>query len=261
MTFKDEFKKEMRKVSPTEEQRERIRSGVMKRISDNSEPVPKNKKKPLYLKIAAVSGSAVCAAAIAIFAIAGVHNYKITNGVNSGMSANNAGGQANTSFSSQAETMTSQPLFDNAGCVTKDPEPNGADASNAPAESLYDSTDTKNSITGTDDLPTNSSKPYTADSNGEAPGEAPESGDNPISNMGGSGVYLDFSDDRSDFSTVINGETHYYEITNRIVEFSPTLADKALSNYGETLFIQSEGDLIALFKEDKSFVGVYRMKK
>lgn len=75
MKFEDEFKKELNKISPTEEQCERIRSGVAKKLAESA---PVKKKKPLYLRIAAVSGASICAAAVLIVVIFGTRG-----GVNS----------------------------------------------------------------------------------------------------------------------------------------------------------------------------------
>lgn len=68
MKFDKEFKDEMDLLSPSEEQIERIKKGVYERIErEKAEPVniPKPRKKPVWIKIAAISGTA-CAAALVI---------------------------------------------------------------------------------------------------------------------------------------------------------------------------------------------------
>ncbi len=73
MKFKDEYKKELNNISPTEEQCERIRSGVAKKIAETAHV---KRKKPLYLRIAAVSGASICAAAVLIVVIFGTGGGK-----------------------------------------------------------------------------------------------------------------------------------------------------------------------------------------
>ncbi|MCH5206842.1 MAG: hypothetical protein J1F09_07790 [Oscillospiraceae bacterium] len=64
MRFEEQYKKEINEISPSEEQLERIRTGVMRKLQ--------KKKKPLYLRIAAISGASAAALVIvaaAVFAL------------------------------------------------------------------------------------------------------------------------------------------------------------------------------------------------
>lgn len=64
MRFEEQYKKEINEISPSEEQLERIRAGVMRKLQ--------KKKKPLYLRIAAISGASAAALVIvaaAVFAL------------------------------------------------------------------------------------------------------------------------------------------------------------------------------------------------
>lgn len=93
MKFKDEYKKELQKISPTEEQCERIRSEVAKKLAESA---PVKKKKPLYLKIAAVSGASICAAAVLIVVAFGMrggkHFINSTEGKNNAMAPSSSAG-------------------------------------------------------------------------------------------------------------------------------------------------------------------------
>lgn len=66
MKFETEYKDEIQRISPTEEQCERIRNGVMSRLAEE-QPAPK--RKPLKIKIAAISTASACAAAVLIIAL------------------------------------------------------------------------------------------------------------------------------------------------------------------------------------------------
>lgn len=72
MKFDKEYKNEMDRLSPSEEQIERIKKGVYERIErENAGSVnaPKLNKKPLKIRSAAISGAAcACAAALVIIA-------------------------------------------------------------------------------------------------------------------------------------------------------------------------------------------------
>ena len=64
MSFEEQYKKEINEISPSEEQLERIRAGVMRKLQ--------KKKKPLYLRVAAISGASAAALVIvaaAVFAL------------------------------------------------------------------------------------------------------------------------------------------------------------------------------------------------
>lgn len=294
MRFKDEFKEEMQKLSPTEEQRERIRNGVMKRISEDSAPIPSKKKKPLYLKIAAISGTAVCAAAIAVFAIAGVRgNFIKSNGINctEGNNGNTGGAYDNDIFSAESisnggmNDAASAPLdhdhsgSSNSGTDTKYSGSNTSVSKSDDSNIFYESNTSGGKDTDSDGVPSDSSPnantggpgddtsdniPTGGGTDSAANGGPTTGGGEDIGgniNTGGMGdsLYFQFSEDRSHFRTIIENETHYFALTGETRDFSPENAETADSNFGEPLFIQREGSFIAVFRGDESFVGVYKM--
>ena len=82
MKFESQYKQEMNKIAPTEEQLERIREGVEREIS--------RKKKPLYLKVAAISGAAAVVLVIGITVIALPRMTKMENDAYGGGTMNAA---------------------------------------------------------------------------------------------------------------------------------------------------------------------------
>lgn len=80
MNFKDEYKKEINELSPGEAAAERIRDGVMKRLSEQSVDI-KPKKTPLLLgKIAAISAAACLV--IGVTTVITVNGFKLIGNTN-----------------------------------------------------------------------------------------------------------------------------------------------------------------------------------
>lgn len=279
MNFKDEYKKEMQDISPTDEQTERIRNGVMKRLAQNSDipenasPAPQKgkKKKPLYLKIAAVSGTAVCAAAIAIFVIVGSRGG-ITNSSNMTGTANN-GGTNFTDNTNNVDIFDSLPSSSPETSISDiiDNEYNGntskggssrpsSENSGANIDNEYTSHSDKGNSDGSFSN-ANTSDPNSTDNgtSGAADGDEPTTGGNGETVGEGFDLYLQFSEDKSYFKTVIDDETHYFSLTDGTREFSSEKSEYVGSNFGDQLIIQREGRYIAVFRGDGSFVGVFEM--
>ena len=288
MRFKDEFKEEMQKLSPTEEQQERIRNGVMKRLSEDSAPIPSKKKKPLYLKIAAISGTAVCAAAIAVFVIAGVRGnfiksnninctegnngnagsiYDVENISNGGMNASSTPLDHDYSGTSDSSTGTKNSGADTNVSKTDDSnifyESNTSGGKDTDSDGVP-SDSSPNANTGgpgddtSDNIPTGGGMDSAANG-GPTTGGGEDIGGNINTGGMGDSLYFQFSEDRSHFRTIIENETHYFALTGETRDFSPENAETADSNFGEPLLIQREGSFIAVFRGDESFVGVYKM--
>ena len=147
MSFEEQYKKEINEISPSEEQLERIRAGVMQKLQ--------KKKKPLYLRVAAISGAS--AAALVIVAAAVFALPRVKNDMNNfvGNSPNNAETNGNG-------TADFEP---NGGTMTEGNHSFGIDFGNL-GESLYgDSYDKSGGAAYEPDAPGNgNSAPQTADS-------------------------------------------------------------------------------------------------
>lgn len=241
MDFKEEYKKETQNISPTDEQCERIRNGVMKRLSESTEnSAPAKKKKPLYLKIAAVSGTAVCAAAIAIFAIAGIQKSFIkSNDMNcTEGSTNNAGGNFNAESVYGSSAMSDKQLDHNHSNAASNNAPGSksetmSNPSYEDADSGDFGTDTKSETPGDTDGITNS---------------------DPTANAA---PVLKFSEDKSTCTLTISGDTRTYRITDEVGEFSENYAVKAQSDLEDEFFVQFDENRMTVFFKDRTLLGVY----
>lgn len=223
MDFKTEYQNELNKLSPTEEQCERIRSGVMQKLSEN---VPVKRKKPLYLKLAAVSGAAVCAAAVAIVIFAGNRLQNNFSGIALAPSANDAMG--NTA--------------------------KGEDINNAPANNGTDS-DFMSGFDGT--------KSDGADQGGtsadQMQGTSPSSGAVSAPGETMPSPYLTFPEDRSTCEAVLNGKIYEYRKADGISgeSFAKDKAAAAGSNLDTELFVQFDEKIMTVFFADGTLFGVY----
>lgn len=225
MDFKTEYQNELNKLSPTEEQCERIRSGVMQKLSED---MPVKRKKPLYLKIAAVSGAAVCAAAVAIVIFAGI-KPKVNWSGNSVISPSANGTMGNTA--------------------------KGEDTNNAPANNGTDS----DTISGFDGTKSNGSdQGGTSAEQSAAQNASPNSG---VSTPGGTAPspYLTFPEDKSTCEAVLNGEIYEYRKADGISgeAFSKDKAAAAGSNLDTELFVQFDENIMTVFFADGTLFGVY----
>ncbi len=105
MNFKDEYKKEISKLTPDEAAAERIRKGVMERLSQPETPV----KKPLPIKRIAVIGASAAACLIIGLSAIAVHNQRSGNFFVSEASPNasNGGGSQAHNFAGGADGTNS----------------------------------------------------------------------------------------------------------------------------------------------------------
>lgn len=88
MKFRDEFKNEIDKISPNEEQISRIAENVHGKLYST-----KKKRKPLYMRIALGAGG-VCAAAIIVVVGSNIIKGRGVNSIEQNFTGNTAGGNA-----------------------------------------------------------------------------------------------------------------------------------------------------------------------
>ncbi len=229
MDFKDEYKNEMQNISPTEEQCERIRSGVMRRLEEKT---PVKRKKPLYLRIAAISGTAVCAAAVAIVIFAGTHSAFHFSGSNNMVASPAAPGNGMTGGATN-EGSASISSIGGANSSINDCAPNSA----------------KNDSSHSTQTPSNE---YSQDS-GDHGNETPPTGG--VS----SNPYLTFSEDKGSCVVTIDGATHTYYISDDHIGglFSEYKAVVADSNLDTVLFVQFDENIMTVYLNDGNLFGVY----
>lgn len=228
MEFKTEYQNELNKLSPTEEQCERIRSGVMKKLAENK---PVKRKKPLYLRIAAVSGAAVCAAAVAIVIFAGNNNR-----VN--MSGNALAPSANDTMGGTMDAVNNAPANGGKDCefgsnYSEGTKGDGSYIGQA-SETMPSQGDTTNngSVGGT---------PSTAHP------AAPK--------------YLEFSENKDYCEVTANNDMIYKYRTaeNDGGAFSEENAALAGSNLDTGLFVQFDENIMTVFFADGTLLGVYEL--
>lgn len=229
MIFKEEYKKEMQKLSPSEEQCKRIRQGVMQKLSDNT-PEPSGKKKPLYLKIAAISGTAVCAAAVMIVIFGGFRGFNLMEGKGNDLAVNSSKNDY------QSWGAANEPSYNNTGAA------GGAQAptmdSSSDADAMYDPNNNTNN----------------------EPSAAPQHPNIGNMNEGSPGIpYLEFSEDKEVCEVTINDETVTYKRVD--VSVGGAGRDKPLisvrSEPGTELFVYFDNDVMEIYTKDGAFFGAY----
>lgn len=225
MDFKEEYKNEMQRISPSEEQCERIRAGVMQRLSEN---VPVKRKKPPYLRITAVSGAAVCAAAVAIviFSAARVNLESNFSGNAMAPSANDSGyGITDKDFSFDTNLSLSSG-------ATSGYSPDGEGAGNG---NDFTQSAAQESSKGGNDIGGPTAEPPTAT------------------------PYLTFSEDKSSCDAKTDGIAYTYYIAENDSgsPYSGDEAAKADSNLDTELFVQFDENIMTVFYKDGSLFGVY----
>lgn len=236
MDFKDEYKNEMQNISPTEEQCERIRSGVMRKLSENATI---KRKKPLYLRVAAISGAAVCAAAVAIVIFAGTHSAFYISGSNNMVASPTAPGDGLA-----------------GGAMAEGSISNGAHSSvpgAAPEMSISDTDSTKN-----DNAYHEGSTYESLPSQGYAPDNS-DSIDKPLTGSGAANPYLTFSGNKGSCVVTIDGATHTYYISDDHIAgfYSEEKVVAADSDLDTELFVQFDENIMTVFLKDGSVFGVY----
>lgn len=242
--FVESYKNEMDLHSPSEEQTERIIKGVYERIErENSEPVTASKprKKPLWIKVTAVCGTA-CAAAL-VFAVIGFG----TRGLPSADRA--PGFILNTNNKDEANYISGNA----AGNVHPD-------NIGVTAENLGDSAKDEFTAAASD---------FSVMIAAEGAHSAPSEQDTmPVTSPSGfPKPYLSFSEDRESCTvTEVDGKITIYERAN-LLEFADSgsyIDTTALfiteSDLGEELLVQfGVNDLYILDKSGK-FFGYYKAK-
>lgn len=262
MDFKHEYQSEMQRLSPDEEQLERIRNGVKNRLAKP----PKAKKKPVYLKIAAISGGSLCAAAAALFILIGRVNIKAPDMATDSM----IGGMA----PSGDGCMWSVTSTNGIGSAAPN-KSNKSDDGIPPSENFDPSDSVQGFITNI-----SSSKDffYEGSSGSDELGQMTEShqpGSAPAYNVElntGSGSsqsrpFLTFSEDKSQCEVVLNGERYTYLESKNVDEPNCTDAstssdmsadlNAADSNLDIALFVQFDEDYMTIFTENGKFYKFY----
>lgn len=231
MNFKTEYKNEIQKISPTEEQCERIRSGVMRKLAETA---PEKRKKPLYLKIAAVSGTAVCAAALLIVVFTGKH-FIINSDSKNEMTGNNYG-----NATAAGEDLDAG--FNTGGAA----EAPGNNITDSMPNSISPSSSDRGS-TGGSILPGVTADPQSPNSEGIGGASSPNI------------PYLTFSEDKTVCSVTQNGETADYQRTAPPIDsmFISDLSISADSDLDIELFVQFDENKMTIFFKDGSLFGVY----
>ncbi len=288
MKFKDEYKKELNKISPTEEQCERIRSGVAKKIAESA---PVKKKKPLYLRIAAVSGASICAAAVLIVVIFGMGGGKriatglLTNEGNNAAGSNiNAGGTDDNlppksednmqhSFSSASMSTASVQSDPSSAGTSQDISSSLGETSSDPSEPHDNDTGGGEPITGGESEPPHGEPAPTG--GGDEPGIGGGGEDRP--GIGGGGedrpgigdggeeipegfVYLAFSKDNSVCEVTVNNAARSYRLDEDAS--APPLSDDtafgAVTNNGLDVLAQFDEDMMFIYFKDGRIYNIYR---
>lgn len=236
----------MQNFSPTEEQCERIRLGVMQKLSENPDKPDtySKKKKPLYLKIAAISGTAVCAAALLIVVFTGLRGSRFLE------SANNAAGGhfAQEDHNGGAANAPGFDYEDNGGnlgvigSMTNSREPSSLPGIAASGEGAY---------------PSDHAAPgYTSSPSG---GRDPQLPDDPETSESSSDIpYLLFSEDNEICEVTMHGEIIPYKSSDIYIsnEDSGELIS-AGSNLGSDFFVRFDDNVMVVFGSDGTVFGVY----
>lgn len=285
MKFKDEYKKELNKISPTEEQCERIRSGVAKKIAERA---PVKKKKPLYLRVAAISGASICAAAVLIVVIFGMGGEKrITTGLLANEGNNTNAGNADQNFppksedsiqqfgsassptanaqSNSSSAITSLESHTSIGRPSSDISDSGKGTASVPYAPLDPTCEGSDSISGV----TSSENPPMGGGGSEPiPGEPATAGgdkDDPYGAGGGEEisygfVYLAFSEDNSICEVTVNEATRSYRLDKdaSAPPLSDDMAFGALTNNGLDVLVQFDEDMMFIYSIDGRIYNIYR---
>ncbi len=268
MKFKDEYKKELNKISPTEEQCERIRSGVAKKIAESA---PVKKKKPIYLRIAAVSGASICAAAVLIVVIFGMGGGKHFYSLNMAPSANEGINAAGSNVCAGGADQELPPKNeDNTQHSYGSTSMSTANAQSDPS-SAGTSQDTSMSIGGTSPEPSKSPDSDGKTDSGGADGGEPMTGGGdelipcePAPPTGGGEipdgfVYLAFSEDNGICEVTVNEATRSYRLDKdaSAPPLSYDTAFKAIANNGLDVLAQFDGDMMFIYFKDGRIYNIY----
>lgn len=262
MKFDQEYKNEMDLLSPSEEQTERIKKGVYERLKrEDSYPLnaPKPHRKPLKIKIAAISAT-VCAAALVIVVIGSRGRFDIPLNMTPNFTNNSIKAEGNINYTTDtAPGITagdsiiyySTSFFSGSGTAV-DTELNGTD-------SLTDN------MTGEAAIGTNASDGSVMPGSASMP---PTQNTNPSSTLGISDrPYLSFSHDKKSCIVTLNGKNLTYKKSEMIAsgEFDHTDLDlgsfrSADSDLEEMLLVQfDENELFVIYESGEPF-GYYRSK-
>lgn len=248
MNFREEYKTEAQALTPSAEQCERIRAGVMKKLAENASEVPRaaKKKKPLFVKIAAVSGTVVCAAAVMIVVFAGLRHGIFPESADNAAGGNFASheqyfGNANEpnapDYNDDRIGNTSESLNGGTPGVTQSPSAAGS----------YDTPGAAGS--GFGNLPSLSQDPASPSDTGTGkPSDEPPSSE----------PHLWFSEDKSVCEFTVNGKTTVYRMyegyTIGEMTYEPVSAE---SNLGKELFVHFDNDIMVIFYNDGTVFGTY----
>lgn len=263
MKFDKEYKNEMDLLSPSEEQLDRIKKGVYERIerenaeAANAPKLNKKPKKPLGIKIAAISGTA-CAAAL-MTAVIGIRWH-----FNNPSLSNNADNFINTSVKYDTNGFSGTDRIPTAEGNGQFIEP--ADAAGITGGSPgYDSLTNETEISGesvyigVQSQPPEQDylQPTQADTlQNAAPGSSSQS------------LYLSFSEDKESCTVTLNGKAAAYKKAdfyggfdeNNISGVDSGGFRSAENDLGENLFVRFAENDLYVFYESGEFFGYYKAK-
>lgn len=248
MKFKQNYQDEMDRLSPDDEQLERIRNGVYARLEreadNNTEPAPNRRKKPLRFKIAAISGGAcacTCAAVLIIFMNGSVRNSGMAPMLNdTEIDCGYTGGAANS-------------IIHDINC----PQGIGGNQMDPTGEYSPPTSIISDSLSETNNA-----------SDGSTFGEI-GSATAPSSNYS---LYLMFSEDKSSCTVTMNGEKYVYreaefgftsdlssEDYEQFIYESDNPLRSADSNLDIKLFVQFDENVLYVFTESGTLYKYYML--
>jgi len=252
MNFKDEYKKEISKLAPDEEAAERIRKGVMERLSQPETPV----KKPLPIKRIAVIGASAAACLIIGLSAIAVHNQHYGNNFISGASPNasNGGSQA-PNFAGGANDA------DGANACSSIPDNNAAEGISG---SMNPSDDMHTESDGTNTMGENSEPQSPSHSeDGGMPGSSIKDGMSDLTTETSETAAITFEDDG--FTLDLNGSSRRFRPADYGGELGSFLKPDELTEElikadapdGERYFILSRENDVMLLSTEYEVLGIY----
>lgn len=253
--FDKKFKNEMDLLSPSEEQIERITKAVYERIerekleSASAAKRSVKPKKPLRIKIAAISGT-VCAAALVIAVIGIRKNFDIPL---------LSGGSSGFNTAVKGEGSFGYDMSPNAGGTDYiPPEDNGGNSVADAAANVNNAdgiTGKPSNFDGFDDPGYTSVHPTTVG----VPGMTQTTGASSSNTL-----YLSFSEDKKSCKFTENGKTTDYERSDVTAGIEAGIGSDELcfaeNDLGEKLFVHFDGNDLYVFYGSGELFGHYKAK-
>lgn len=239
----------MDRLSPDDKQLERIRNGVYERLkheADNTEPAPNCHKKPLRLKIAAISGGAcacTCAAVLIIFMSGSLRNSSDAPMFNR-TEKDYSGYTIGAANSINQDINCAQNIGNNQMDPTGEYSP--------PTSIISDSFSETNNAS-------NDGTAFIEMSSVTAPSSS-------------NSLYLMFSEDKSSCTVTMNGKKYVYRETefgltadlsnegyDQFIDESDNPLQSADSNLDIKLFVQFDENVLYVFTESRTLYKYYML--